>query len=124
MREILFKGFAPNENGEEVIYINDEEIKGDWVFGNLEQIIGENVAFIKNYFVLRGTVSQFTGLLDKNGNKIFENDLVEFENGATYEIIFEDYMFKISNETDKYSLFEIEDDDFKVIGNRWEKELR
>lgn len=29
-REILFKGFCPNENGKEIITLKGENIRGDW----------------------------------------------------------------------------------------------
>lgn len=65
---------------------------GDWVDGNLllgeQSVGGYNVAFIAvpfandcevvKYEVDPATIGQFTGLTDKNGNKIWENETRQF----------------------------------------------
>lgn len=62
---------------------------GEWIFGNLIQtddgvyIIQNYVPqhLIKNYEVDQSTVCQCTGLKDKNGNLIWENDIIECKDG-------------------------------------------
>lgn len=91
MREILFRGLRTDGKG--------------WVEGNLLKYIDScyivpqeatNTEFsslywktIKNNFrVIRDSVSQFTGLTDKNGTKIFEGDVFDGdEEGDYYTVI-------------------------------------
>lgn len=59
MREILFRG-KRSDNGE-------------WVEWNALTGIPHDV------HILDGTICQYTGLTDKNGNEIWENDILKFE---------------------------------------------
>lgn len=99
MREILFRGKRVDD--------------GKWIFGSfcmdaLEQYNGlcgvdgfirlydKEKGKMQSYEVERDTVGQFTGLLDKNGKRIFEGDLFRDESeDLTAVVIFKDGCFRL-----------------------------
>lgn len=129
MREILFRGKAV-DNGEFL------KCKGKWVEGGIAfykdrtpYICPERFSdYDEEIEVDPETVSEFTGLYDRNGKRIFEGDIVEFDvsNGKTKDTVIWDYGeyngvtgFRLK----KYALFSITETNrryFEVIGNKWD----
>lgn len=105
MREILFRGQI-RKKGEKVT-IGGEPVAGKWIYGGIfapniqcDRCIITSYDYLQKYPVYADTVGQYTCMTDKNGTKIFENDIISAhlddlfpENETRLVVVWHDYGF-------------------------------
>lgn len=98
-REILFRGKRIN-NGEWVYgYLARFRNFANEVYTSIIQINDyetQECSIQDNTCVIPETVEQFTGLVDKNGKKIFENGYIIIDN-KTYKVTFNNAEYILTN---------------------------
>lgn len=126
MRKIKFRAYFPNK-AEMKIVATQNIYEGNNTYLYLSPMPGSNYESIK--------LMQYTGIKDKNGNEIYESDIVEFNN-CDYQrtgghlddqivrgkVTFACGGWMIETENGDYDLYTaiINDEELEVIGNIYE----
>jgi len=87
MREIKFRG-KRSDNGEWVYgyyFISERDIEDGFVWRDIPQIQQRYGDHYQYFDVIPETIGQYTGLKDKNGTEIYEDDLVAVADYANWE---------------------------------------
>jgi len=116
MREILFRGKSLKDNE----WTQGYYCRYGWTGKEKEYIIPDYASALYGVEVESNTVGQYTGLTDKNGVKIFEGDIVEYEIGDRLRIgrvFFSDFRSSFSVTVGKSGSDVINNDLFHYIQN-------
>lgn len=118
MREILFRGKTEDGKWVDGFYVKQVDCCGGvhFIFHCAKNPDDNNA----RYDVIKETVGQFTGLLDANGEKIFEGDILRERNGEDIGFIRyddEDGMFYLVVDNVLYDFSTASSKWYEVIGN-------
>ena len=129
-KRYLFRGFHPDENGNTIITLDGEKIKGEWKYWTVtgRLVHGDKFQYMSGGFVcdidiIFETIGTWV-TIDKNRKDIFDGDIVKSriaEDVPMGVIVYDKQFFKyIVSINDGYEEMGITEYEPIVCGNKWE----
>ena len=115
MREILFRGKTDSGKWVEGTYFPP----ANTLISYQHELI-DGVNTFMDFCVIPKTVGQYTGLIDKNGKKIFEGDIIKADNGHIGFVTFHNGSFVKCCFCHVESINDIYGDNETIIGNKYD----
>lgn len=108
----------------EILFRSKRIVNGEWVYGGFHSRFGRAfIIGISKTLRIDGievdpeTVGEYTGLTDRNGNKIFEGDIVKLSSGNFGLIKYDGGMFRCVGKTEVKPCVGNINDHVEVVGN-------
>ena len=129
IREVLFRAKAINRDRG---YHRTNYKNGDWVYGLITRLYDERFEnlpaemtdenCVSGIEIDHNTICQFTGLKDRNGDKIWENDIVRLADEDIYIVTWEedDAMFALEDVGVVENFGNVDSRWCEVIGNKFD----
>lgn len=114
-REIIFRG--QRVDNKEWVYGYIYRMRGKYYILNMQYESEGSIILDIIIEVIPETVGEFTGLVDKNGRKIFGGDVLLIMGGLKYNVVFKYFGWMVTNGIVYYDFNKIKSSSTEIIRN-------